>query len=607
MAPSYRCSLAPFSVRSGAAPVHLFHVPLSVPGARLFGFLIGEDPTESVRILRTIEELAQKFAPEPEQTLETLASAFFRLANRAVRELSLVSFSLKRPPVSGALAAITYGQQIALAGRQALAFRTSGGGSAPPSDLLTPESKSDYKTLFPSLVIGGLGKRDMLLLANRALLDFCAPAHVGKLMNAGSPEATRELILSLLHDLQPTSPIAGVVIKIAPHDQLLALQATPTDSLNSLLKHARDTEALLTPAFLPAVHRLFFWRRAPRPHRAIPPPKLSSKNNTLFQTIKKFPATIRLFASTARDIPSRLRSLVGSFRARSKRDQTRILLFIAMALGILFGVAGVWRGSVRAHETKLVSSARDALMAKRAAMEASVLYGDEVSAWNSLDEAARAIAALPESSRRLRQEKNTLRSELEADARRLRHEAIIENPERAADFTIPASDAHPPTAALYNNRLYRLNADARMITKHRPLAQAPDGWDAGTPWLPAPVDELADASAIAVQSAIFIGTDSGAIYKYLKGNRVDWMPGRIDPPLAAITRLRAPEESDYLYILSSDTKRVIVLDRARGSVLAQYTSPAFTAPLDLFIDEFKRVLYVKNGDGIYALPAAHLK
>lgn len=601
MSLQYRCALAPFRVQGDAAPVHLFHLPLSIPGARLFGFLAGGESAEALRVLSIIQERAAAAEAKSGETIEAFAGSFFKLTNRAIRDLPLKCYALKKPPVVSALAAITHGSQIALSGRRALAFRLANAAQS-PTDLLSPEQPADPKTLFPTLVFGGLGKRDALLLATRSLLDYCAPAHLGRLMNAASAEATREAVITVLQSLQPSVTVVGVAIKLVPTEQHLFEPESPTTSLNTLLRQARETEALLTPTFLPSLTRFFGRLRTGMSLRGgMRPLRISNARSVsllrrIMPTLRSLPARLLAFPARTREEASRFKTLP---RALQLRIMATALGGLVLAVG---SVALVWRIALSREQIR-AEGILATVSAKRAALEASVLYGDENTAWSRLAEAREAAATLPDRFRSLRTQKKDTLSALDADVRRLRHEVFIDTPAKA-DHDPFKDGSLPPTESVYNNRRYRLDSAAAMIFRH---ARAGSAWDAGSPWLAAPDPALKDGRAIAVDGAVYVGATEGAILKYHKGKAQPFALGRIDPPLGEIVSLRAPEDSPYLYLLIPGTTRVVVLNRNQGSVAAQYSSPSFSAAIDLLVDEIKRVMYIKTAAATYSVPAAHIK
>lgn len=597
MSQSFRCALAPFRVDGTGAPgvpAQVFHTPLAVPGARVFGYLVGGEPQELARIQGVIHEAATALKPKQDENLESFASQFFKQINRTVRNLPLKSLAMKQPPATTALIAITLGQHLALAGRRSLAFRIAGTQSEPsPIDLFGPETSADYRSLFTTMVFGGLGRRETLLLAGRSVLDYCAPAHLAKLMNTASAEAAREALLGVLQDLQPGTPLAGVVIKVVPADPIAAPTGNPTDSLNSLLRQARETQALLTPMILPglAAPLRSLWTA------------LRGRRGTLSRQLSFHPAHARSLVAGLRDaaaeiatlavtVPARAIAIVKTFRAMPRRIQAATVMIAATALIFVVSIIALLINRSQAKDRAFLEERLNTLTGERAAIEASMLYGDETAAWNHLAAARAVFDAIP-TKRRFRAARADAAAELDADLRRLRHEVVVDTP-GTADPAVFA-DVLSPTQATYNGRTYRLDAASGQIFKN------------DEPWLKSPAPELSDAISIAVDSAIYLGTTSGQVLKFLKGNPVALSVSPTDPPLNAITRIRAPEGSSFLYLLIPSTKRVVVLDRNRASVTAQYTSSAFDALIDFVVDEPNRILSVKTANGTFRVPLAHLK
>ena len=192
---------------------------------------------------------------------------------------------------------------------------------------------------------------------------------------------------------------------------------------------------------------------------------------------------------------------------------------------------------------------------------------------------------------------------LEEDAGELRKETSVENPEVLAAMPLDFESGRSAAEAVWNDRLYTLDAENSTITRHN---RSGKGYGPGAPWVKSGSDDLHDGRSIAIDGSVFVGTSSGKILKYHLGEKTDFTPGRLEPTLKSIVRLIAPPGGAFLYLLVPETKRVVVLVKETGALVAQYTSPKFESLSDMAVDESKKTLYLLNGSVIYSLPLNHL-
>jgi hypothetical protein len=75
----------------------------------------------------------------------------------------------------------------------------------------------------------------------------------------------------------------------------------------------------------------------------------------------------------------------------------------------------------------------------------------------------------------------------------------------------------------------------------------------------------------------------------------------IRPPLERVTAIATKEDSPFLYLLDPPQRRVVVIMKETGALVAQYTSPLFTDLRGLFPDEAAKRIYLLNGDTVYSV------
>ncbi|OGL72462.1 hypothetical protein A3D72_01295 [Candidatus Uhrbacteria bacterium RIFCSPHIGHO2_02_FULL_57_19] len=631
------------------SPVRSFHVSLDIsPGVpgRLFGFVEAENPRDAEGLLLAIETAAGRSAPREGVSFDDRAAQLLGDLNRAVSEAKKSGKVSADGGEISALAAISSGVQIALSGRNASALRVHRDGKTLEASELLPPTDAESGALFSSLVVGGLSSRDSLLLAGRRIFDYIARDHLSRILAHADPEAARETILSALTDLSPSVSLAAFVVKPASvrgRQTLPDFASAPSmDSLDDLLDQATHTERMLNPALhiplLRTIREFFASRAGKRPRApaqgASPVRSLASRG--VRAAFDRGADLLRLLAAASRGavlgeaavwrsllviatnkddargrelaaIRKNALSSIGSIKSglRTMPSPARIAFLGAIGLGLAFaGSVVVLAGTQIKNDKAAADAARiSAIEDKRDAIEASAIYSDSSRAWTLLDEARVLVAALPVKTKKQQETLDRFTQLLEEDAGELRKETSVENPEVLAAMPLDFESGRSAAEAVWNDRLYTLDAENSTITRHN---RSGKGYGPGAPWVKSGSDDLHDGRSIAIDGSVFVGTSSGKILKYHLGEKTDFTPGRLEPTLKSIVRLIAPPGGAFLYLLVPETKRVVVLVKETGALVAQYTSPKFESLSDMAVDESKKTLYLLNGSVIYSLPLNHL-
>ena len=154
----------------------------------------------------------------------------------------------------------------------------------------------------------------------------------------------------------------------------------------------------------------------------------------------------------------------------------------------------------------------------------------------------------------------------------------------------------------YLGRLYILDKKNSKIYRYSPVT---NGYGNATDWINEAGLNLSNAAAFTIDGSIYILLSTGQIIKMQNGLTVDFQAGSIDPPLQNPTKIKTPENSNFLYILDQPSKRIIVIDKD-GNLVNQYTSEKFIELKDFVINEATKELYVLSGTTVYGVPLEHL-
>jgi hypothetical protein len=94
-------------------------------------------------------------------------------------------------------------------------------------------------------------------------------------------------------------------------------------------------------------------------------------------------------------------------------------------------------------------------------------------------------------------------------------------------------------------------------------------------------------------------TQSG-VRKFAKGIETPFSVSGLDPALASPATIWTYNDVNFLYILEPANKRLIVLEKS-GTLLKQYTDPAWKNPTGMVVDEPNKTAYVLDGATVYRL------
>ncbi len=167
--------------------------------------------------------------------------------------------------------------------------------------------------------------------------------------------------------------------------------------------------------------------------------------------------------------------------------------------------------------------------------------------------------------------------------------------------TLNENESKIDDLALYNQKLYILDAINNQIFKHTPTES---GFTRGTPWIKDGTD-IKNAVSFAIDGSVYLAKSNGEIVKFDNGKKTDFSYS-IDPPLVSPSKIWTSPESSFVYILEPAGKRLVVLDK-EGKLKAQYVSGQLTDLRDFVVLEDKKEIYLLSENQIYGIVAAHLE
>ncbi len=160
----------------------------------------------------------------------------------------------------------------------------------------------------------------------------------------------------------------------------------------------------------------------------------------------------------------------------------------------------------------------------------------------------------------------------------------------------------PTDLAFYNNTLYVIDAETQQIIRMRPQG---DGYEAGTPWITARSNDIQDAKAITIDGNIYVLTKD-AVRVFFAGKEQTWNMGELTTPLKNPVDIFTTTESKELSILDPENKRIIVINKENGAIIAQYVSDDLQNAIALHVDEKENTIKILTQSGIMQFTPNHL-
>jgi len=171
---------------------------------------------------------------------------------------------------------------------------------------------------------------------------------------------------------------------------------------------------------------------------------------------------------------------------------------------------------------------------------------------------------------------------------------------------IPKSDAWGTIGAVaaYGGNLYLLDTQKSRIWKYIATLRQDSG-QAGFSELreylnPDTLPDLSTATSMAIDGAVWVGTNTGKILRFTQGKENTFLPQGVEPALGNALAVFTSDTVKSVYILDKENKRVVVIDKD-GLYLSQYVWESELKPSQIVVSEkLKKILLLAEGK-IYSL------
>lgn len=617
------------------SPVRLLHLQLPLhagAAGRLFGFVEAPTRAAALGVANIITDATASLPPA--RTGTTLADRLSVLLAKINRELLSALAAGTLDVNTDALTILLGGAhktEVAFSGRGPVhaLFMPAPKSNVPASDLMAKPAAGS--AILPSLTSGTVGAHDLLMFAPHRLMDYISPKLLQSLLIKKDVDQ-RAALLGALQDIAGREALYGILLRAKPEapPRLGTENISPQASVNELLARTRATEKLLSTNLVAA---FFGWINL-----VATKVRMGAKKRIFVSTRARLALAgigvlliafvIATFIYTGSGGGPRARALVAE--ATKKLDdaeaallygeETRAWEYLNDADAILAKVRTGTEPKKRAEEFRRTlrhefvvaepTLLGDLRNVKEAASGAVLLKaGDALIA--GADGPAPFLVSFDPERRRFGDAQELANAGAPLSALTYRGAPIVLTDKgalvtvtRETPVALPIvwRTPEPQAIALYNDRLYSLHPDAGAIDRY---AFARIGFASGTVAI-GRTDALKETAALAIDGTIFAAATS-TVRKFAQGRAQSFVIKNPDPPLTQITKSQLSPKRPELALLIPETKRLVIINKNTGAVIAQYTSDKFDALRDFVIDEAKKHIYLLNGSQIFAIPAIHLQ
>ncbi len=154
----------------------------------------------------------------------------------------------------------------------------------------------------------------------------------------------------------------------------------------------------------------------------------------------------------------------------------------------------------------------------------------------------------------------------------------------------------------YLANLYLLSTQNSRIFK---IPFSENGLGVATAWLKDDVTpDLTRTVDFAIDGFVWVLSDDGSLLKFASGQEDSFTLKNNPNPLQSATALYTDSESDYLYILSRNDKRIVVTDK-NGEFVAEYMNEELGNGRALVVSEGERVILILTDTKVVSIPLRH--
>jgi hypothetical protein len=155
----------------------------------------------------------------------------------------------------------------------------------------------------------------------------------------------------------------------------------------------------------------------------------------------------------------------------------------------------------------------------------------------------------------------------------------------------------------YTGNFYILDKGSSQIFRY---AGTGASFSPKTNWLAEKVEtDFSNVVSWSIDGNIWMLESNGNILRFSLGNKITFSPKGLSPQLTQPEQIYTNDETDYLYILDPENKRVVVLSK-EGDFKAQYVSDKIKEAIDLGVSEMQKKMILLTPGKLLSIELKHL-
>ena len=166
-----------------------------------------------------------------------------------------------------------------------------------------------------------------------------------------------------------------------------------------------------------------------------------------------------------------------------------------------------------------------------------------------------------------------------------------------ADISYPKTNSTINDIVVYNRRLYSLDTNNNQIYKHDSIKT---GFGPGKEWLKDNTVDIKNGVDLTIDGDLYISKNNGQIEKITAGKKQPFLIQGLDPILTAGGSIYTYNDVNYLYLLDTVGKRLLILDKD-GHLKSQIIASEWQAPNGLVIDEANKRAFILDSNKLYQI------
>jgi hypothetical protein len=145
----------------------------------------------------------------------------------------------------------------------------------------------------------------------------------------------------------------------------------------------------------------------------------------------------------------------------------------------------------------------------------------------------------------------------------------------------------------FAGNIYLLDTQASRIWKY--VATGSAFTDLREYLLPDYFPDLSKAINMAIDGSVWLGTTDGTVMRFTQAKDDAFIPKGVEPGFGKTLQVFTDDSTQYVYVLDTDNKRVVVMEKD-GLYFAQYNYPPSFAPTNIAVSEkLKKIFFFSEG------------